>query len=390
MQQIIDNRVGEPDTDFIPEYLRIGNLPKQLHHHTEYGYSLDRRGIHETLDAIAKDFNHKNNSNITEANIVLSSGARSAASSAILHIMAKFPGRKVLLIQPGYNLYENQFKGFGFTCDFVNISGATDAERLKLIEKNLTAETLFLPLCNPNNPTGEVYSSNFLKGILKLLHKFPNLHVINDSIYDRVVRDQTIHPPNIFALATHDERKRVFEVNALSKFYSYPAIRAGWLISDADEIAQIQEVKDAQFGPLNNVAQLMIIAALKLTPELIPHYFAQVNEVYNARLELVHKKLHQIKGFTSKIPQGAFYYWADFSGTGIATPEIIQALEAKNIFVASGAKFGDANCIRINCGAKANELAIICDNIVEICAAKGAAITKAEIRLPLHDKPPFA
>jgi len=390
---IIDNRVGEPDTDFIPPHLRVGKLPESLHHLTEYGYSLDRRGIHASLEAIAHDFNFKNNSNITEANIVLTSGARAAASSAILHVMTKYPGRKVLLIQPGYNLYRTQFEGFGFTSEFVSFIGVDDTEkRLELLRASLSDEVLFLPLCNPNNPTGEIYSEEFLRGILRLLHEFPNLHVINDSIYDRVVRDSTIHPPNIFALANAKERKRVFEVNALSKFYSYPAIRAGWLISDPEEVAKIQEVKDAQFGPLNNIGQLLLIAALEMTTKLIPDYFEQVNQVYNARLRLVHEKLQQIKGFKSTIPAGAFYYWADFSGLKVDVKEMVEALTNKNIFLSWGGKFGAPNCIRINGGAKAKDLAVICDSIVEFCRDKGVTVNEKNISVPLiaDDLPAFA
>lgn len=388
---IIDNRVGEPDTDFIPPHLRIGNLPKELHHHTEYGYSLDRRGIHHCLEAIAADFNFKNNSDIGEENIVLASGARAAASSAILHVMSNYKGRKVLLVEPGYNLYKTQFEGFGFKSTAINIDGMDTKTRIEHIREKLDDEVLFLPLCNPNNPSGEIYSEEFLRGLLGLLHEFPNLHIINDSIYDRVVRDSTIHPPNIFALASMDERKRVFEVNALSKFYSYPAIRAGWLISDPEEVAKIQEVKDAQFGPLNNVAQLLIIGALEITTKLIPDYFEQVNKVYNSRLRLVHEKLQQISNFKSSIPAGSFYYWADFSNL-VSAKELVDSLTKKYIFLSWGAKFGDENCIRINCGAKAKYLAIICDEIVEFCHKKGIKINRSAVQVPTEseDRPAFA
>lgn len=389
-KHIIDNRVGEPDTDFIPPHLRVGRLPKELHPLTEYGYSLDRRGIHQCLDAIADDFNFKNNSDIGEENIVLASGARAAASSAILHIMTKFSGRKVLLMQPGYNLYHTQFEGFGFKVVTLNIRNADTKTRLKLIRDKLDNEVLFLPICNPNNPTGEIYSEEFLRGLLALSDEFPNLHIINDSIYDRVVRDSTIHPPNIFALANKKQRKKVFEVNALSKFYSFPAIRAGWLISDPEVIAEIQEMKDAQFGPLNNVGQLLLIAALKMTTQLIPDYFEQVNEIYNARLRLVHEKLQQIKGFKSSIPAGSFYYWADFSGLDIDVKEMVDTLAKQDIHLSYGAKFGDPNCIRINCGAKAKDLAVICDAIVEFCRNKRIAIEKKQINLPQKDLPDFA
>ena len=89
MEKIIDNRVGEPDLSLIPPHLLPGKLPAELYLLSELGYSLDRRGMHRCLVAIANDFNLKNHAEITEANVVLAAGARSAATSAILRVLGK-------------------------------------------------------------------------------------------------------------------------------------------------------------------------------------------------------------------------------------------------------------------------------------------------------------
>ena len=134
---------------------------------------------------------------------------------------------------------------------------------------------------------------------------------------------------------------------------------------------------------------MAIIAALEFTPKLIPDYFEQVNAVYNARLNLVHEKLHQIKGFTSEIPQGSFYYWANFSSLGINTKEMVEVLAQQNIMLSWGGKFGMPDGVRINCGAKTQDLAVICDAIVEFCRSKDLAINYKEILVPEDDLPKF-
>jgi aspartate aminotransferase len=171
-------------------------------------------------------------------------------------------------------------------------------------------------------------------------------------------------PTNIFALANSAEKKQVFEVNSLAKSYAYPAIRAGWAIGEEKVIAEIQESKDPILGPLNNIAQLVTISALVHTPS---DYLEKVKAVYDRRMKLVHDKLHQIKGFKSEVPQAAFYYWADFSGV-IEVKDLVHKLKAKNILLSEGAKFGEPNCIRINCGASDEALTITCDAIVECCS----------------------
>jgi aspartate/methionine/tyrosine aminotransferase len=273
---------------------------------------------------------------------------------------------RALLLKPGYNLYDNQLIDLGFELDKVALpKAASDDEKLALIKAAITPDTVILPITNPNNPTGEIYSEKFLRGLLGLIDEFPRLNIINDAVYDHILRVGVAKPVNIFALGNNIEKKRVFEVNSLAKAYAYPAIRAGWAIGEEKVIAEIQESKDPILGPLNNIAQLVTISALKHTPS---DYLENVKAVYDRRLKLVHDKLHQIKGFKSEIPLAAFYYWADFSGV-IEVKDLIHQLKAKNILLSDGAKFGDANCIRINCGASDEALITICDAIVETCAA---------------------
>jgi aspartate aminotransferase len=301
----------------------------------------------------------------------MADGARAAASVVVLYLRNKalklgITHPRVLLLKPGYNLYDNQFIDLGFVIDKVNLpKDASDEEKLELIKKAITPETVILPITNPNNPTGEIYSEKFLRGLLGLIDEFPNLNIINDAVYDHILRAGVAKPTNIFALGNNAEKKRVFEVNSLAKAYAYPAIRAGWAIGEERVIAEIQESKDPILGPLNNIAQLVTISALVHTPS---DYLEKVKAVYDRRMKLVHDKLHQIKGFESEIPPAAFYYWADFSGV-IDVKDLIHKLKAKNILLSDGAKFGDPNCIRINCGASDEALTAICDAIVETCAA---------------------
>ena len=373
MTDVIDNRVGEPDLRLIPENILPGKLPQEVMQLMEFGYSIDRQGLHATLKAVADYFNKYNNANVKPDQVIMADGARAAASVVALYLRNKYlklgiKEPRVLLLKPGYNLYDNQFVDLGFVIDKVVLpKDASDEQKLELIKKAITPETIILPTTNPNNPTGEIFSEKFLRGLLTFLDEFPNLNIINDTVYDHILRKGITNPMNMFALATDAERKRVFEVSSLAKSYAYPAIRAGWAIGDEEVIGEIQESKDPILGPLNNIAQLVTISALVHTPA---DYLDKMKDVYDRRLKLVHDKLHQIKGFSSEIPQAAFYYWADFSGVkDITVKEISAQLKNRNIYVSEGAKFGNANCIRINCGASDEALSKICDAIVEICTS---------------------
>jgi aspartate aminotransferase len=375
MADIIDNRVGEPDLGLIPGNILPGRLPAEVMQLMEFGYSIDRQGLHATLAAVSGYFNKYNNLSGTNAikpdQVIMADGARAAASVVVLYLRNKYAKEgiskpKALLLKPGYNLYDSQFIDLGFELDKVYLAkNSSDEEKLSIIRKAITPQTIILPITNPNNPTGEIFSEKFLHGLLELVDEFPWLNIINDAVYDHILRAKTAKPANIFALSNVTQKQRVFEVNSLAKAFAYPAIRAGWAIGDEKVIAEIQESKDPILGPLNNIAQLVTISALVHTPSDYPD---SIRKIYDARLKLVHDKLHQIKNFKSEIPPAAFYYWADFTGV-IAVKDLAQKLKARNILVSEGAKFGEPNCIRINCGASDEALTKICDAIVDICAS---------------------
>lgn len=374
----INNIVGEPDLGLIPANMLPGRLPPEVLAQIEYGYSIDRQGLPACLKAVADYYNETNNLSGTRAispdQVIMADGARAAASVIVIYLINYYEQQgidypRTLLIRPGYNLYDEQFRGLGYKLDSVNIPfGASDEDKLSIIKRGIKPETVVLPITNPNNPTGEIYSEQFLLMLLSLLDEFPQLNIINDAVYDHIHRADVKRPISIFALANIEQRKRVYEVNSLAKSFSYPAIRAGWAVGDKDIIAAIQETKDPMLGPLNNIAQLVTISALNYTKKLEPGYHKKVNEIYDERLKLVHDKLHKIKGFHTEMPAGAFYYFADFSGVKhINVNEIVKKLADQNIKVASGTKFGAPNHIRINCAANEKQLASICDAIVEIC-----------------------
>ena len=367
---MINNIVGEPDLSLIPQNILPGNLPPEVMALMEYGYSIDRQGLPECLEAVADYYNNINNAHIKPDQVIMADGARAAASVIVIYLINHYEQRglekpRALLLKPGYNLYDEQFRGLGYGIDTAHVPvNITDAEKIKIIRAAIKPNTVVLPITNPNNPTGEIYSRGFLQSLLELLEEFPQLNIINDAVYDHIYRANAPLPISIFALANIAQSARVFEVNSLAKSYSYPAIRAGWAVGAEAIIAAIQETKDPMLGPLNNIAQLVTISALKYTGE---DYHAKVNAVYDARLKLVHEKLHQIQGFKTKMPEGAFYYFADFTGVKLTADEIVKAVAAKNIKLAAGAKFGAPNCIRINCGAHEDALEKICDAIVEAC-----------------------
>ncbi len=392
----IDNRVGQPDIRMIPNHILPGRMPGEVMQLMIYDYAIDRQGLPQVLKAVADYYNDNifpppqsgqasfPQLHIEPGQVLMADGARSAASVIAVYLMNQCRDRGVfhpraLLIKPGYSLYNAQFKGLGYKVDSVTVPlSASDGERLEAIRKAIKPDTIILPLTNPNNPTGEIYSAAFLQGLLKILDENPQLNIINDAVYDQILRKGIAKPASIMTLANPQQRKRVFEVDCLAKSFAYPAIRAGWAIGDAEVMGAIQEGKDPMHGPLNNIAQLVVISALSFTPRLRPAYHEEVNAIYDRRLNYVHEKLSQIEGFKSQVPPATFYYWADFSGV-IPAQELIAELAKRDILVSNGKNFGDENCIRLNCGATAEVLGMICDEIVNICRERGVKINEREI-----------
>jgi aminotransferase len=167
-------------------------------------------------------------------------------------------------------------------------------------------------VCNPNNPTGKVFSHEELEFIADLCKEFDAI-CFTDEIYEHIIYNfESSEAPKHICMAQLDGmRERTVVVNSLSKTYSVTGWRVGYCIAPPDITSAIRKVHDFLTVGAANPLQHAGAYALSL-PE---SYYAELQKEYQQKRDFIVPIL-QAAGFKCEMPQGAYYVMTDISDFG--------------------------------------------------------------------------
>lgn len=174
-------------------------------------------------------------------------------------------------------------------------------------------KTKAIIICNPNNPTGKVYTRRELEFIASLCQEFDAL-CFTDEIYEHIVYDREGTKLEHICMATIDGmRERTVVVNSLSKTYSVTGWRIGYCIAPPDITSAIRKVHDFLTVGAANPLQHAGAYALSLPRS----YYDELHKVYKHKRDLLIPALIDA-GFKCSSPEGAYYVMCDISNFGFA------------------------------------------------------------------------
>jgi aminotransferase len=180
-------------------------------------------------------------------------------------------------------------------------------------------KTKAIIICNPNNPTGKVFSREELEFIADLCREYDVL-CFTDEIYEHITYEVTGNeghvtkrPEHICMAALPGMRERTVVVNSLSKTYSVTGWRVGYCIAPPDITAAIRKVHDFLTVGAANPLQHAGAYALSLPPG----YYDELQKDYQKKRDFIVPVL-QNAGFKCDSPEGAYYVMCDISGFGFA------------------------------------------------------------------------
>jgi len=237
--------------------------------------------------------------NITPDNIIVTTGGSEAITISMMACLD--PGDEVIIPEPFYANYN----GFACQSDIVvkpilsYIENGFALPPISEFEKLITDKTKAIIICNPNNPTGYLYSREELEALKELALKY-NLYLFSDEAYREFCYDgQTFTSPmHLDGLDEH-----VIVMDTVSKRYSACGARLGCLITKNKEvIAAGLKFAQARLSP-GMVEQIAGEAAVD-TPD---EYFESVNKEYTARRNTIVNALNKMEGVYCPNPGGAFY-----------------------------------------------------------------------------------
>lgn len=237
--------------------------------------------------------------NIDYSEVMITTGGSEAILFVMLATLDK--GDEVIVPEPYYTNYS----GFAVEADVKVVpitSGIEDGFALPKIEdfeKVITNKTKAIIICNPNNPTGYLYSDEELNKLRELVKKH-NLFLYSDEVYREFVYDGNTHT-SVLHLEGLEDNAIVFD--SVSKRYSMCGVRTGAIVTKNKEVYNaVLKFGQARLSP-PSLGQVAGEAALDTPKE----YFDEVYEEYINRRNFVIEALNKIEGVYAPMPKGAFY-----------------------------------------------------------------------------------
>lgn len=298
---VLSLTVGEPDwnTFEIASKAGIEAIEKGITKYTPASGTLELR------QAIAEKMKSELGLEYTAKQISVASGAKFVIFAALQMICN--PGDEIIIATPYWVSYPTMVE----LADGVpHIVECGEDENFKItpekLEKAINARTRGFLFCSPSNPTSLLYTAAELKALAEVLKKHPQVVVISDDIYNKLVFDGSKVAPHILQVAP-ELKDRTIAINGGSKAYAMTGWRIGWAAGPEALITAMADYQSQSTGSPSSISQHAVMAAIKhCDPDV-----AKVVQKLMGRCEYGMKELARIPAFRISKPEGAFYFWVD-------------------------------------------------------------------------------
>ncbi len=279
-------------------------------------------------------------------NVIASAGAKQAIMVAFQAILD--PQDEVIFPSPYWVSYPEMIKLCGAVPVPVVPEDGTFCPRMKDILENVTTYTKAIILNSPNNPTGMVYSGDFIKEVVEFCEK-EGLYLIMDEIYHRLIFEGK-KPVNCFDYATaDDENSKLIVVNGVSKQYAMTGFRIGWASGSKKVIQVMSNIQGHQTAGPAVILQKAAAGAINGVQSGVESLRMTLENNRNVMLEY----LAAFEGVRALKPDGTFYVWVDFSNYDKDSRRLSQFLLDKvRVLTMPGIEFGVDGYLRLStCGS---------------------------------------
>lgn len=338
--------VGEPDFEtprFIREAAAIAIAAGASHYTPVSGTPALRQAV---CVATERDRGYS----IAPNQVTVSCGAKHSLFNLALALYG--PGDEVIIPAPYWVSYPEQVRIVGANPVIVD-TREQDGFRLdaQSLERAITSRTKAIILCTPSNPTGSAYSKEQLESLLEVVRRH-DVWLVVDEIYGELVYDGFQHV-SVPAIAP-DLRDRTIVISGVSKTYAMTGWRIGWSITPPELAKVLDMVQSQSTTNAAAVAQAAASAALVGPQDDV----WAMRAAFERRRNVMIDGLRSIPGVTCRMPEGAFYAFADVRGLyglpykGATTQSDVDVamwlLEEAHVASVAGTPFGAPGYVRFS------------------------------------------
>ena len=285
--------IGQPD---LPTPQKALDVMKHIDRKVlEYSPSQGFLSLRKKLSG----YYHRFNINLEPDDIIITSGGSEAVLFAFMSCLN--PGDEIIIPEPAYANYMAFAVSAGAIIKSVpsSIDTGFALPPIEEFEALITDRTRAILICNPNNPTGYLYSRAEMNRLRDLVRKY-DLYLFSDEVYREFIYTGS---PYISACHLEGIQENVVLIDSVSKRYSECGIRIGALATKNEDVkSAVMKFCQARLSP-PLIGQIIAEASIDGTEE----YSAEVYDEYVARRKCLVDGLNRIPGVYSPIPMGAFY-----------------------------------------------------------------------------------
>ena len=292
-KKIYKLNIGQPD---LPTPQKALDVLKNIDRTTlEYSPSQGYLSLRKALVNYYERYQIK----LTPEEIIITAGGSEAVLFAFMSCLD--PGDEIIVSEPAYANYMSFAISAGAVIRTVTttIDEGFCLPKVEKFEELINERTKAILICNPNNPTGYLYTQKEMNQIRDLVKKY-NLYLFSDEVYREFIYTGS---PYISAMHLEGIEQNVVLIDSVSKRYSECGIRIGALITKNEEVRRtVMKFCQARLSP-PLIGQIVAEASIEGTEQ----YSRDVYEEYVERRKCLIDGLNRIPGCYTPIPMGAFY-----------------------------------------------------------------------------------
>lgn len=354
---VVDLAGGEPDfATPLPIVEEAYNQMKAGFTHYAIG-----QGLPELLDRIAQKLHEENDLVYAPNEILVTPGAKYAIYLAVNALMNQ--GDEAIYLEPAYVSYAPIIEAAGGIAVPVSLQYEEDYRiTCEALEAKVSDKTKILIINYPNNPTGRILSYEEAKEIERFLLAHPQIFLLSDEIYERLVYDGN---KNVSPAILESIRERVITVNGFSKSLAMTGWRLGYMAAPRYLMGPIYKLYQHSLSCVSGFIQRAAVVALDCQDEI-----EVMRKEYEKRRDVFSDLLNGIEGVEAIPAKGAFYAWIKISKPGVNPSEIgTYILDRAKVVGVPGEAYG-ADCK----GCMRFSIATDMDNLVEAAKRIKAAL----------------
>lgn len=284
---------------------------------------------------------------VEPANVIASGGAKQSIMVGLQAVLD--PGDEVIYPRPYWVSYPDMARLCGARGVAVAASDGSLRPSVADMTAAVTSRTKVILINSPNNPSGIMYSADFIKGLVELCEA-RGIYLMMDDIYHRLVFDG-LKPINCYDFTRKPvDESNIIVINGVSKQYAMTGFRIGWGVARRDLIKVMSMIQGHQTSGPSALSQHAAVGALKGEQTSVE----ELRSTLERNRDVLMDCLGAIEGIRVQKPDGTFYSFVDFSRFEQDSLKLAEYLiEKAKVVTVPGVAFGMDGYLRISyCGGQ--------------------------------------